>query len=860
MAFTAGFSVNVGDPTKASDVDVLAANDDYLKNAIDTFIANDANNRVLTATGSGTANAETNLTFDGSTLTVTGTVSATTLSGNVTGGTISGTTGTFSDDVTVGTTDLIVDVSANKVGIGGTPTEELDIQGSGATQTIRLIRTDASTAGGITINSANGSNYVYNTAAKDLVLSADNGSTQTKLHSNGDFSVNTSLLFVDQSASAVGVGTSSPAGLGARSLNIKAPTANGADLTFEADNGTNFGVLFSGATTNDPFSIYSNTGFKFATASDKNATGFSEKMRLDTSGNMGLGVVPTSGWSGRTALEIEGASTGYVTSPNGPIAIGSNIYYNGGDKFVGNGYAPLYALSSGNHIWYTSNNNTSGAGAAVTLTQAMTLTNAGLLGLGTASPQAMLDTTGLIRSTAVTGIPSTGTGAEFFLDSGVAYFQGYNRTGSAFVETRLRGNPIVLDGGSVGIGTSSPSSLLNLESASTPTLLITDTRTPVSAQYQVGSSIAYVGTTTNHALGFTTNGSERARIDSSGNVGIGTTSPSESLTNRGNVFIETNSTSADSGNGLFWQSTTSGWSTSSAHAAIYGKRTDASNGYLRFDTRQSGTTQEAMRLTSAGNLGLGTASPAYKLVVSNGGAAGYEFNINGLNGGVNTLTYNRSTSAYVDSAHFVDNYYIYSGQTPAERFRVESTGVCAFMTSNVNIRFNGTATSTVLTNNNGVEIYTGGFIWAARQDASLYLNRAGSTGEIASFRYDNVTPVGGISVTSSATAYNTSSDYRLKENLAPITGAVDRVNALQPRRFNFISDPDTTVDGFVAHEVSSVVPEAITGEKDAVDEDGNPEYQGIDQSKLVPLLTAAIQELTLTTQELTARIEALEAA
>lgn len=410
----------------------------------------------------------------------------------------------------------------------------------------------------------------------------------------------------------------------------------------------------------------------------------------------------------------------------------------------------------------------------------------------------------------------------------------------------------MLDGGSVGIGTSSPSSLLNLESASTPTLLITDTRTPVSAQYQVGSSIAYVGTTTNHALGFTTNGSERARIDSSGRVGIGTSSAEHTLHVKDaadNAVVEVE-TSATNGNPAFrlkndareWQ-----WQLRGAE----------SDSLVAWDvTGGAGR----LYLTTSGNLGLGTASPAYKLVVSNGGAAGYEFNINGLNGGVNTLTYNRSTSAYVDSAHFVDNYYIYSGQTPAERFRVESTGVCAFMTSNVNIRFNGTATSTVLTNNNGVEIYTGGFIWAARQDASLYLNRAGSTGEIASFRYDNVTPVGGISVTSSATAYNTSSDYRLKENLAPITGAVDRVNALQPRRFNFISDPDTTVDGFVAHEVSSVVPEAITGEKDAVDEDGNPEYQGIDQSKLVPLLTAAIQELTLTTQELTARIEALEAA
>ncbi len=97
---------------------------------------------------------------------------------------------------------------------------------------------------------------------------------------------------------------------------------------------------------------------------------------------------------------------------------------------------------------------------------------------------------------------------------------------------------------------------------------------------------------------------EVMRISSSGNVGINTGSPSESLTNRGNIFIETNSTSANSGNGLFWQSTTNGWATSTAHAAIYGKRTDASNGYLRFDTRQSGTTEEAMRLSAAGDLEL----------------------------------------------------------------------------------------------------------------------------------------------------------------------------------------------------------------------------------------------------------------
>jgi trimeric autotransporter adhesin len=111
------------------------------------------------------------------------------------------------------------------------------------------------------------------------------------------------------------------------------------------------------------------------------------------------------------------------------------------------------------------------------------------------------------------------------------------------------------------------------------------------------------------------------------------------------------------------------------------------------------------------------------------------------------------------------------------------------------------------------------------------------------FKNNAGTMVGNIICSSSATTYNTSSDYRLKENVTPLIGALDRLNQLNPSRFNFIADSTNTVDGFLAHEVSGIVPEAITGDKDAVDADGNPEYQSIDQSKLVPLLVAAIQEL-----------------
>jgi len=138
---------------------------------------------------------------------------------------------------------------------------------------------------------------------------------------------------------------------------------------------------------------------------------------------------------------------------------------------------------------------------------------------------------------------------------------------------------------------------------------------------------------------------------------------------------------------------------------------------------------------------------------------------------------------------------------------------------------------------------------------NLHANSSAGTAPAINF-YHSGSQVGGITYSSSATAYNTSSDYRLKENVVPLTGAADRVNQLQVYRFNFIADPATTVDGFIAHEVQDIVPEAITGEKDAVDDDGNPIHQGIDQSKLVPLLTAALQEAVAKIESLEARLTA----
>jgi hypothetical protein len=132
--------------------------------------------------------------------------------------------------------------------------------------------------------------------------------------------------------------------------------------------------------------------------------------------------------------------------------------------------------------------------------------------------------------------------------------------------------------------------------------------------------------------------------------------------------------------------------------------------------------------------------------------------------------------------------------------------------------------------------------------ASSAIFRATSTGN----------GIGSITHTATSTSFSTSSDYRLKENVAPLTGAAARVNQLKPSQFNFIADPGKTVDGFIAHEAQAVVPECVTGTKNEVDADGNPVYQGIDQSKLVPLLTAALQEALAEIESLKARVTALE--
>ena len=134
----------------------------------------------------------------------------------------------------------------------------------------------------------------------------------------------------------------------------------------------------------------------------------------------------------------------------------------------------------------------------------------------------------------------------------------------------------------------------------------------------------------------------------------------------------------------------------------------------------------------------------------------------------------------------------------------------------------------------------------------LLLNRITATGEHVRFCYAGA-ETGSISTNGSATSYNTTSDYRLKENIVPMQDGLNNLIKIKPVNFNFIKDKNFKVDGFIAHEVNEVVPAAVTGLKDAVyEEDGQPRYQSLDNSKLIPLIVAAIQELS-------AKVTALEA-
>jgi len=259
---------------------------------------------------------------------------------------------------------------------------------------------------------------------------------------------------------------------------------------------------------------------------------------------------------------------------------------------------------------------------------------------------------------------------------------------------------------------------------------------------------------------------------------------------------------------------------------------------------------ERMRIDASGNVGIGTSSPQAKLDIGDTSAAFTASIIRASTTGIAELRF----ADTVDNAGYVSydhtSNYMRFATSATERLRIDSSG---------NL-FMGT-TSSILTTARLTVQATGssGIISATSTNVNLFcVNTNAASWDAISFRYNTSTEVGKISCTSTATTYTTSSDYRLKENVQPMVGALDKIAQLNPVTYNWKSD-GSDGQGFIAHELQAVIPDCVSGEKDAVDDEGNPKHQGVDTSFLVATLVKGMQEQQAIITALEARIAALEA-
>jgi len=463
----------------------------------------------------------------------------------------------------------------------------------------------------------------------------------------------------------------------------------------------------------------------FYTTAD-GASSPTERFRVDSSGRMLLGTTNAVAFGSRQVLAVANGTTGGVISLYNSTTATANTRISSNPTGSEINDIGIHAASTnGSIIAYTNND-----------TERMRIDSSGRVGIGVSSLIEKLEVDGNIvlgPANAVKGASSTGTlqiqgGATN--PGGNILFGG----GSGTDDIRFR---------TTGASTSS-TERMRIDSSGTVIVKAASADKGIELEAN-GSRVArfgvlnpgvehqvYIGTLLGNSFCFRTNNTERMRIDTSGNVGIGTTSPTHELT---------------------------------VHNASSTAGTIEAN---RFSVRDN--------YGNVSGLGNGFVSPA-----------------------ANTLAFATNST---------------------ERMRIDSSGsVFIGCTSNP---VSGTGGVAFLAESSGRRTLIASSTTSSNVPVAIFSNSNGQVGSIAT--------------SGTSTSYNTSSDYRLKENVVDIADGITRVKQLSPRRFNFIADADTTVDGFLAHEAQTVVPEAVTGEKDGED------MQGIDQSKLVPLLTAALKE------------------
>lgn len=731
-----------------------------------------------------------------------------------------------------GSTERMRIDSSGNVGIGtSSPNVKLHILEQTNAAQFWLVSTGDNVENRIASLENTGSDYANLLIDSDEVIFRTTSTTslaeRMRIDSSGNVGIGTSspdsILHINQSNPTVKIfsggssGSSSVLSLG-KAYNGTSTiefhnTSSGEPLVAQIQCDTGENIVFE---TNPEGTLGSNPSFVFQQAG-------SEAMRIDSSGNVGIGTISPNGkahirnsaltgFQARTGatltLENSTETELYIASGTlGQLRFGSTT-----TSFDG---ALSYDVVNNNMIFYTGSaermNIKSGGDVSFRDTSANQAfywdASTARLGIGTTSPTVQLESRNAAGST-IKASNTAGGYVEMKISSNTDSLASINFT-----------NTLSINGGYVGIGASSPATNLHiLSAASTPAVRIQSTHPGgipfLDLKGAAASQIRYIDETgtIQTRIDMTDNGgfsfvdvagsaSPRMVINSSGNVGIGTSSPSAKL-----QIIGSNYSVANSGR------------------AIGG-----------------------IDLRATSNLG------------NNGYGAGISFSGVGTGRSAISAVQNSSDTDNMGLAFFTHGSS--SGDDSIERMRITSDG-------DVLIGTTGTP--------NGTSVFGAAFIDSSSARNILYSAASTTSGAALCQFYNPNGFVGQIQVNGSSTNYVTSSDYRLKEDWQPMANALDRVEALKPINFAWKVD-GTRVDGFLAHEVQAIIPEAVAGEKDAteeyeipavLDEEGNvieeattgvrDVYQGIDQSKIVPLLTAALQEANQMIKELTTRIETLE--
>ena len=483
--------------------------------------------------------------------------------------------------------------------------------------------------------------------------------------------------------------------------------------------------------------------------------------------------------------------------------------------------------------------------------------------------------------------------------------------------------------GKVGINTTNPGYLLDIQKDTDASLLLKCNGTGASddtvMRFQIGGTTAnnyiYFGDSAdtnvgvikyghnNNSMTFTTNATEKVRIESGGNVGVGTNNPNNKLHVYGGI-IKSQSDPADTDTDVVLFTAQSG---SSGGGVFSIRAADASDDNTAWDIKTNasedlkftiGGSDEVLRISSVGRVymghtasvaaggvnpavqvqGVNNATSSVSLTRNNNDAVGPYLILSKSRGtqvGSTTIVQNNDAcgilrfaaadgtdlnssvaqiKAEIDGAVGVNSTpgALIFGTTNddassvAERMRIDSSGNIGINNTSPAYKLDVAASGTVVSRfkqNTNDTAETAAAILIRHAGA-----RSGQNGYGMLFQNSSGTKAGQIDIGNSTVGYESGSDYRLKENEVSISDAITRLKILKPYKFNFKIDPSITFEGFFAHEAQEVVPYAVSGEKDGED------MQGMDYGKLTPLLTAALQEAIAEIETLKTKVANLESS